>query len=198
MYRYWFGYPWYFGLNFRRGSCVTFEWRRITVSSVWPLLFEWKAYCVVGTQEFLNPRQTSSAHRVAYFWLQLNRLWRPLHTRVGMILQSSPQGGGGEWRRLHNEALRNLYIYIWTNNLACGWRHNSRKLVAILLIMKKAFDLKKWITCINIFYSLSIKLNLKTQTERSLTHTVDSTARLELLSRTKTWDKCFQQGAANT
>jgi hypothetical protein len=50
---------------------------------------------------------------------------------------------------------------IWANYLVCGWRHSSRKLIAILLVIKNAIDLMKWTTWIKIF------LFVRTQTDRS-------------------------------
>lgn len=50
-------------------------------------------------------------------------------------------------------------VQIWANNLARGWRHNSRKFIAIPLVIQNEFDLKTWIT--------GIKQDLRTQTEHS-------------------------------
>jgi hypothetical protein len=65
--------------------------------------------------------------------------------------------------------------------------------IAILLVMKNAFYLKKWV-------NLICQLNeiLKHKLKFHVTHTAVSTARLELLSVTEAWDKCFQQGVAKT
>jgi hypothetical protein len=51
---------------------------------------------------------------------------------------------------------------------------------------------------LNKKYYLSIKRNLKHKRNVHVTHTMDSTARLELLSRTETWDGCFQHDVAKT
>lgn len=36
--------------------------------------------------------------------------------------------------------LFNHLLYIVTNTLACGWYHNSRKLISVLLMIQNEFD----------------------------------------------------------
>jgi hypothetical protein len=60
-------------------------------------------------------------------------------------------------------------LLLCANSLACGWRHNSRKLLTILFDIQNAFDLEKWTIWIKKSRSLSMKRNFETQTERSLT-----------------------------
>jgi hypothetical protein len=72
------------------------------------------------------------------------------------------------------------------------------KLRAILLVIWNYFTSRS--ESLEQNYNTVWQFNeiLKHKQNVHVTHTIDSTARLELLSRTETWDKCFQQGVAKT
>lgn len=57
---------------------------------------------------------------------------------------------------------------MWANKLVCAWRHNSKKLREIVLVIQSRVHLKmKWLTWTKVSRFLPTKWNLKTQTEPS-------------------------------